>query len=55
MRDFWERFGVAVVMLAVGAAIGLLLILTVDPACGPDGDSQRECAAELARDLTGGR
>lgn len=42
-------------LMLVGAVVGVVAVLAADPACGPDGDSQHECAAEVARDLTGGR
>lgn len=42
-------------LILIGTIIGALVVVAVDPGCGPDGDSQRACAAELAEDLGGGR
>lgn len=55
MQTIREQMWVAVGLVAVGALIGGLVVLMADPACGPDGDSQKACAAELVRDVGGRR
>lgn len=53
MREIFKTVAVAVGLMAIGAAIGVLVVLMLDPACGPDGKSQRECGAELIDTLIG--
>lgn len=45
--------GIGLVCLAIGAAMGLVMILMLDPACGPDGASQIACVKELIHDIVG--
>ncbi len=44
-------FGKIVVFAAASAAAAVLVVALLDPACGPDGDSQRTWMAELANDV----
>lgn len=43
--------GKVVVLVLAGAAAAVLVLAMLDPACGPDGDSQRAWMAELAHDV----
>lgn len=41
----------AALLLLASMALAFVLLLTLDPACGPDGNSQRACQEELHRDV----
>lgn len=51
----WEKLFVAVGLMGIGALAGVIVVMMLDPDCGPDGDSQKACAAEIADDVLGGR
>lgn len=53
MREMLKTAAVAMGLMAIGAAIGVIVVLMLDPACGPDGESQRQCGAELIDTLLG--
>lgn len=55
MRGLLEQVWVVVGLLLVGAVAGVLVVVALDPDCGPGGDEQRDCAADIADDLGGGR
>lgn len=50
-----ERVLVTVGLLACGAVAGVIVVMMLDPTCGPGGEEQKACAAEIADDLKGGR
>lgn len=53
MRSILGQVGTALLLMAIGAAAGILVVSMIDPACGPGGDEQRACGRELIEDLTG--
>lgn len=55
MATIREQVWVAVGLMLVGALVGVLVVVAMDPDCGPDGDSQKACARQVADDLGGGR
>ena len=55
MKRILGQVWLVVGLLAIGALGGVLVVTMLDPACGPWGDEQKACAAEIADDLTGGR
>lgn len=42
-------------LMLCGALMGVLVVMAIDPACGPSGIEQAECATEIMRDLHPGR
>ena len=55
MRGIMGYVGTGLVLFALGAIGAVVVVIAMDPACGPDGDSQRTCAAEIVRNITGGQ
>ena len=51
----FDRVAAIIGLLLAGALIGLVLVATLDPACGPTGDEQNECMTEFMTDLMGGK
>lgn len=38
--------------MALSSVVAVVIVVSLDPACGADGTSQLACAAEIVRDLT---
>lgn len=51
MKKMLETVG-ALVALAIMSVLGtMMLVMFLDPACGPDGYSQTACMKEMAHDV----
>jgi hypothetical protein len=51
MKNAMQTVGTLVVLVMMAYLAIVLMVGMVDPACGPDGDSQRACIAEINDDL----
>lgn len=55
MGNVMQNAAIIAGLLLCGAFMGVLVVMALDPDCGPSGYDQTACAAEIARDLTPGR
>ena len=47
-----QNAGIIAGLLLCGAFMGILVVMALDPDCGPSGADQTACGAEIVRDLT---
>lgn len=53
MRHYVQNLAIVLGLVAIGACLGVIVVMMLDPDCGPDGASQTACGEEIVRDLTG--
>ena len=55
MSVVMQNVGIISGLMLIGALMGVLFVMAIDPACGPSGTQQLECGTQILEDLLPGR